>query len=454
MTTTITNTDDVLIQTGIFTKEAAEFRSAKLNEPQWLAEKRRAGWTVFEETPMPTLSDEPWRRTSLKKVKWNKFALDVAPSLARVDKLADLPEDIRHMFDEDRAAAGRMLIVNGQIIYQELDPAVAELGVIYTDLQTAAREHTDLVQPHLMNKGVPPSDSKFAALNAALWENGTFIYVPKEVEIEHPFHTIVMLDGEGATSIHRTLIVADVYANVNYIEENASYSRDNLGLNVGVVEIIAEEGAHVRYADVQQLGSNVYNFNTKRSLGGEDSTVIWDVGEFGSALTKTFIDSQLVGDGSNMECNGVYFLDGKQHVDIDSMMRHTGYATSGDLLIHGALRDKARAIFIGMIKIDPTGQLTNSYLKNQNLLLDKTARADSIPSLEIDANDVRASHAATISKVEEEYIFYLQSRGIPRNIAIQMIVEGFFSTVFDRMGNERVKEKLLATVTRKMASYA
>ncbi len=189
-------------------------------------------------------------------------------------------------------------------------------------------------------------------------------------------------------------------------------------------------------------------------MGGEDSTVIWDVGEFGSALTKTFIDSQLVGDGSNMECNGVYFLDGKQHVDIDSMMRHTGYATSGDLLIHGALRDKARAIFIGMIKIDPTGQLTNSYLKNQNLLLDKTARADSIPSLEIDANDVRASHAATISKVEEEYIFYLQSRGIPRNIAIQMIVEGFFSTVFDRMGNERVKEKLLATVTRKMASYA
>jgi Fe-S cluster assembly protein SufD len=200
-----------------------------------------------------------------------------------------------------------------------------------------------------------------------------------------------------------------------------------------------------------QLGSKVYNLNTKRSLGYADSLVSWDIGEFGSLLTKTFIDSQLIGDGANMQCNGVYFLDNKQHVDIDSLMQHTGYATSGDLLIHGALKDKARAVFLGMIKIDKSGQLTNSYLKNQNLLLDSTARADSMPSLEIDANDVRASHAATISKVEDEYIFYLQSRGIPRKIAVQMIVEGFFSTVFDRMGSERVKEKLFEAVHRKMA---
>jgi len=221
-----------------------------------------------------------------------------------------------------------------------------------------------------------------------------------------------------------------------------------------VVEIIAAEGAQVRYVDVQQLGHNVYNFNTKRSLNGPDSNVIWDLGEFGGALTKTFVDSQLIGDGANMECNGVYFLAGDQHLDIDTLMQHIGYATSGDLLIHGALKDKARSVFIGMIKIDPSGQLTNSYLKNQNLLLDKTARADSMPSLEIDANDVRASHAATISKVEEEYIFYLQSRGIPRQAAVQMIVEGFFSTIFARMGNERVQEKLMTSVTRKMVDSA
>ncbi|MEM7030897.1 MAG: Fe-S cluster assembly protein SufD, partial [Chloroflexota bacterium] len=268
--------------------------------------------------------------------------------------------------------------------------------------------------------------------------------------VDTPFHTIVLMDGEGATQVHRSLIVAEFYGNVNFIEEVASNNDEELGLNVGVVEVVAEEGAQVRYVDVQQLGNKVYNFNTKRSLGGEDSNVVWDLGQFGSALTKTFIDSQLIGDGSNMECNGVYFLDGKQHIDIDTLMQHIGYATGGDLLIHGALKDKARSVFIGMIKIDPTGQLTNSYLKNQNLILDKTARADSIPSLEIDANDVRASHAATISKIEEEYIFYLQSRGVPYDTAVQMIVEGFFSTIFDRMGNDRVKEKLMLTVIRKM----
>jgi Fe-S cluster assembly protein SufD len=198
------------------------------------------------------------------------------------------------------------------------------------------------------------------------------------------------------------------------------------------------------------LGHKAYNFNTKRALCYDDSDVIWDIGELGSALTKTFIDSQLIGDGANTECNGVYFLDGKQHIDLDTMMQHTGYSTSGDLLLHGALKDKARSVFIGMIKIDPNGQLTNSYLKNQNLLLSNTSRADSVPSLEIDANDVRASHAATVSQVEEEYIFYLQSRGIPRETAIQMIVEGFFSTVFNRMGNERVRARLMEAVTRKM----
>ena len=442
---------DVMIKTGTFTREAMEARLANLNEPAWLAEKRRVAWSIFEDTPMPSLSDESWRRTNLRKVPWKQFVLDVAPSIGKADTLADLPPAIRTLFDPDRPAAGRMLIINGQVLYHEVDAAVIEQGVVYTDLQTAAQTHSELVQAHLMAECVPPADSKFAALNAALWENGTFIYVPQEVEVEHPFHTIILLEGEGATSVHRALIIGDVYAKVDYIEENASLNEADVGLNVGVVEIIAQEGAQIRYVDIQQLGHNVYNFNTKRSLNSADSNVVWDLGEFGSRLTKTFIDGQLRGDGANMDCNGVYFLDDQQHLDLDTLMQHTGYATSGDLLIHGALKDTARAVFIGMIRIDPSGQLTNSYLKNQNLLLDKTARADSMPSLEIDANDVRASHAATISKVEEEYIFYLQSRGIPRNIAIQMVVEGFFSTIFDRMGNERVQEKLMAAVTRKMA---
>lgn len=448
--TTLIKSDDALLKTNSFTKEAVNALAEKLNEPKWLAEKRQAAWQIFTDTPMPTTSDEPWRRTSLKKIKWDKFELNVNPSIAKANTLANLPENVQELFDKDRMAAGRLLIVNGQVQYYEFSPNLATQGVIFTDLQSAIQNHADLVQPHLMAECVPPSDSKFAAMNAALWENGSFLYIPQDVTVKDPFQVVLLIDGPGATHVHRTLIVAEANAQATYIEETASVNNADLGLNVGVVEIISQPGSEVRYADVQQLGQKVYNFNTKRALAYEDSDVIWDIGALGSALTKTFLDTQLIGNGANTECNGVYFLDNRQHIDIDTLMHHRGYSTTGDLLIHGALRDKARSVFIGLIKIDPTGQLTNSYLKNQNLLLANTARADSIPCLEIDANDVRASHAATISQVEEEYIFYLQSRGIPRNIAVQMIVEGFFSTIFNRMGNERVRERLLEAVTKKM----
>jgi Fe-S cluster assembly protein SufD len=248
MTTTVTTKQkDVILDSGVFTQAASKAISIQGAEPNWLAEKRRTAWKIFEDTPMPTTSDEPWRRTSLQKVRWNQYSLDVKPSLDKADKLADLPKSLRQLFSEDRPSAGRLLIINGEVLYHEIDSAVAAQGVIYTDLQTAAQDHTALVQPHLMEKAVPASDSKFAAMNAALWKNGCFLYVPKNVALEHPFHTIVMLDGEGASSFHRTLIVTETYGKVDYIEETASMNDNQAGLNVGVVEIIAQEGAQVRY---------------------------------------------------------------------------------------------------------------------------------------------------------------------------------------------------------------
>lgn len=442
--TTKTITDD------IFSKAAFSALAETINEPKWLAEKRHAAWNIFEDTPMPTTSDEPWRRTGLKRVKWRNFSQNVPTAVSAADTLSALPEAIQAKFNEEHGAAGRIVLVNGQLKYYEFADEVAQQGVIFTDLHTAAQKHSNLVQQHLMADCVPPSDSKFAAMNAALWQNGVFLFVPRNVVIEKPFEVAILLDGEGATSVHRTLIVAEDNSQVDYIEDTASLNDDQAGLNVGVVEVIAGKNAHVRYVDVQELGQSVVNLNTKRALISEFGNVIWDMGEFGSALTKTFIDSQVIGDGANTQCNGVYFLDGTQHVDLDIMLHHIGRSTGGDVLVHGAMKDKARSVFLGMIKIDPSGQLTDSYLKNQNLLLSSTSRADSIPALQIDANDVRASHAATISQVEEEYVFYLQSRGIPRKIAVQMIVEGFFSTVFNRMKNERVKEKLMDAVLKKM----
>lgn len=436
----------------LFSRADVEALSSRLNEPEWLKELRQTAWSVFEETPMPTSSDEAWRRTSLRKVKWNKFQLTTSSSLANGASraMADLPDDVQSALESDYPAAGRLVIANNRVIYHELDPEVAGQGVIFTDLSTAVAEHPELVQKYLAGEAVPASNSKFAALNTALWHAGAFLYIPKGVEIGPPFQVAFVLEGEGSIFIPRTLIITEQSSGANYIEESISHGRHGQALNVGVAEIYAEADSQIRYVDVQRWGDDVYNFNVKRSIGQNDSSVIWETGQLGGRLTKTYYDSLLPGNGAGMEFNGVYFLEGKQHLDLDCLIRHTGVATNGDLLLHGALKDHARNVFTGLIKIDETGQQTNSYLKNENLMLDDTARADSIPSLEIDANDVRASHGATIGKIVEEYVFYLMSRGIPRPTAVRMVVEGFFYKVFDRMYNERIRSKLFNAVSAKI----
>jgi Fe-S cluster assembly protein SufD len=445
---------DALLDSALFSRADVEALSNRLNEPDWLKAKRLEAWSAFEQIPMPTPSDEAWRRTSLRKIKWPKFQLNGGSSLAASNgsstALSVLPQDVQYGLDVDRAAAGRLVIANNQVIFHELDPAVAAQGVIFTDLSTAVSDQAELVQKFLGSEAVLPSHSKFAALNSALWQAGVFLYVPKNVEIAEPFQVALVLEGEGSVSLPRTLIVAEQSSSVNYIEDSISHGNHGQALNVGAVEVYAGDNAQVRYVDVQRWGEDVYNLNVKRSVGQNDSTVIWETGQLGGRLTKTWFDSLMPGNGASMEFNGVYFMQGKQHLDIDCLIRHTGLATNGDLLLHGAVKDTSRSVFTGLIKIDPTGQQTNSYLKNENIMLDSTARADSIPSLEIDANDVRASHGATIHKIVEEYVFYLMSRGIPRNTAVRMVVEGFFYKVFDRMYNERVRDKLFNAVSAKI----
>jgi Fe-S cluster assembly protein SufD len=448
---------DPVIEADVFTRDTVNALSERLNEPDWMKEKRQVAWSLFEELPMPTTNDEDWRRTDIRALKWDELRLPVDSGARPALQLADLPEHLRLALDQGKDAAGRLALVNDQVIYFELAEGLAEQGVIFTDMATAVHEHPDLVQEYFMTECVAPSDGKFAALNGAFWQGGAFIYVPKEVEIEEPFQVVFAQEGERTATFPHTLIVAERFGTVSLIEETVSLGDASLSLsgegqtlNNGVVEIIAGDGAQVRYVEVQRWGENVFNFNTKRAVQRPDSVVVWETGQLGGRLTKTYVDNVLKGNGSSAEFNGVYFMGDKQHVDLDTLTHHIGLSTGGDLLLKGALRDNARAVFQGMIKIDPNGQQTNSYLKNENLLLSDHARADSIPSLEIDANDVRASHGATVSRVDEEYIFYLQSRGIPRSTAVRMIVEGFFSSVFDRMSQERVREKLAAAVSAKI----
>ena len=441
---------DPMIEAGVFTREAMTALSERVGEPQWMRDKRQVAWAIFEEMPMPTTGDEDWRRTDIRALKWEQLRMPAASGVRRALHLAELPDHLRAALDEGQEAAGRLALVNGQAVYHEVAEAVSAQGVVFTDMATAVREHSELVQKYFMTECVAPSDGKFAALNGAFWQGGVFLYVPKEVEIEQPFQVVVALEGEGTAVMPHSLIVAERFAKVSVIEESVSADGEGQSLNNGILEIVAGDGAQVRHVDMQRWGNNVFNFNTKRSLHRPDSAVVWESGQLGGRLTKTYVDSLLAGNGSSTEFNGVYFMGGKQHLDLDTLTHHMALSTGGDLLLKGAVRDQGRAIFQGMIKIDPSGQQTNSYLKNDNLLLSDRARADSIPSLQIDANDVRASHGATVSRIDEEYIFYLQSRGSPRRTAVRMIVEGFFSSVFDRMRDERVREKLAVAVSAKI----
>jgi Fe-S cluster assembly protein SufD len=447
-----TTTQPPAVRSGVFTREAVAALAERLNEPAWMQEKRQVAWSVFEETPMPTTHDEDWRRTDFSALQWDQLRLSVASSLKPVVRLAGLPRYLRTALDEGQAAAGRLALVNGQVIYHELDETVARQGVIFTDLTTAVRDYPDLVQPHFMTECVAPSDGKFTALHGAFWQGGVFLYVPKDVQVAQPFQVVIGLEGEGTAIFPHTLIVAERLAAATYIEETVSPNQGGQALNDGVVEIIAGDGSQIHYTEVQGWGDNVFNFNTKRAVHRPDSRVAWEMGQLGGRLTKTYVDNILTGNGSSTEFNGVYFVGGQQHVDLDTLTHHIGVGTNADLMLNGAARDQARAVFQGMVKIERSGQQTNAYLKNDNLLLSNRARADSIPGLQIDANDVRASHGATVGRIDEEYIFYLQSRGIPRSTAVRMIVEGFFSSVFDRMSQERVREKLAAAVSAKIGN--
>jgi Fe-S cluster assembly protein SufD len=379
---------DPVIEADVFTRDTVNALSERLNEPDWMKEKRQVAWSLFEELPMPTTNDEDWRRTDIRALKWDELRLPVDSGARPALQLADLPEHLRLALDQGKDAAGRLALVNDQVIYFELAEGLAEQGVIFTDMATAVHEHPDLVQEYFMTECVAPSDGKFAALNGAFWQGGAFIYVPKEVEIEEPFQVVFAQEGERTATFPHTLIVAERFGTVSLIEETVSLGDASLSLsgegqtlNNGVVEIIAGDGAQVRYVEVQRWGENVFNFNTKRAVQRPDSVVVWETGQLGGRLTKTYVDNVLKGNGSSAEFNGVYFMGDKQHVDLDTLTHHIGLSTGGDLLLKGALRDNARAVFQGMIKIDPNGQQTNSYLKNENLLLSDHARADSIPSL-------------------------------------------------------------------------
>jgi Fe-S cluster assembly protein SufD len=426
-----------------FTREAVEELSAGLNEPAWMREFRLKAWEVYEQMPMPTTNDEPWRRTDLRRLKLD----NIGPSLNGGGDGSNVPSYLGEQLTEDKTG-GILLQVDGVTQQYELSEELKAQGVVFCDMATAVREYPELVQKYFMSQVVTVDEGKFAALHGAFWRGGTFLYVPKNVEAAAPLHS-ALWTVNGKTFSH-TLVVLDEGAQAICIDEYASPNGEGQALHNGVVELIVGDRASLTYVNLQDFGGNVWQLNHERGRVGRDAKLDWVISAMGTRLTKAFQSVELDGQGSWARMSGLFFANGRQHFDLDTQQNHNAPDTVSDLLYKGALKDNARSVWQGLIKALPDSQRIDGFQANRNLLLQDTARADSIPGLEIEADDVRCTHAATVGQIDKQEVFYLMARGIPKETAVRMIVEGFFTPVMERIPIEGVRDRIAQRILEKV----
>ena len=414
--------------------------SAARDEPRWLLEKRLEAWAVSETLPMPTLSDEEWRRTDYRGLRWNEAGkllatgagLDAVPSV-NLEPLVGAGE------------GGSMVFVDGRLLRSECAETLAARGVVFADLGSAARRHGGLLREHLLTRAVRAEDGKFAALHAALWTHGALLYVPRGVAAELPFH-VVMYNTQAGASLGHVLVVLEDDAQATLQVEYASADAEGHSTWIGATELLLGAAANLTYVSLQDWNRATWEFSHQRARIGRDANLDWVLGVMGSRLTKAFLELDIDGQGGNGRMSGFFFADGRQMLDLDTQQNHNAPLTNSNLLYKGAARDHARTLWQGMIKSLPGMQRIDGFQACRNMLLSDEARMDAIPGLEIEADDVMCSHAATFGTLEEEPIFYLMSRGIPRPEAELMVIKGFFDELLERVPFERVRERLQRTV--------
>ncbi len=422
-----------------FTRAAIEQLSASENEPEWMLNFRMKAFDVYEQTPMPTPKDEPWRRTDIRRLPLST----IGPSINGGDHSVEVPDHLGVQLTEDKTG-GLLLQVDGVTQKYEISEELTEQGVIFCDMATALQKYPELVKEHFMTEGVQIEEGKFAALHGAFWRGGLFLYVPRFVKAASPFHS-ALWSTQGKTFTH-TLVVLEEGAEAVLIDEYAYSQSKDAALHNGAIELLVRDHANLTYVSLQDFGYNMWQLNHERGRVGRDARLDWVMSIMGTRLTKSFQTMELDGRGSWGRMSGLFFADRRQHYDLDTQQNHNAPDSVSDLLYKGALKDRARSVWQGMIKALPDSQRIDGFQANRNLLLDKKARADSIPGLEIEADDVRCTHASTVGQLNEQEVFYLMSRGITRDVAIRMVVEGFFAPIMERIPIEGVRDRIASRI--------
>jgi len=411
-----------------FTKAAVEELSALHGEPDWLRGRRLESFGIYERLPLPdTKRQEDWRQVDLKGLDLEAYAPFQHPNGTAPPGAGDgLSGTLRQRGTSTPAVS--------------IDAELARQGVVFGPLAEAARDHPDLVARYLFT-AVKPDRDKFAALHAALFSGGTFLYVPDGVTVSQPFVSQFWSSGSGAAVLPHSLVIAGRGSKFQYVDEFLSADRQEASLASGSTEVFLEEGSDVGYVALQHWSINTWQFANQRFHLGRDARLRMVDVALGGRLARLRVEAILDGPGSSADLRGLFFGTGDQAFDFRTLQDHVGPHTTSDLLFKGALKDRAKSVYVGVVRVEPAARASSSNQANRNLLLSEKAKATSEPILEILNNDIlRCSHGATVGPVDPEHLFYLESRGIPHQIAERMLVQGFLGEVLDRLPVARLRD--------------
>ena len=434
--------DQEKAQTGSILSGPVEFREL----PQWFRDQQRAAWNQFESLPQPARKDQAWGFS-------NVGLLNLAPFKTNSPLSEDDRKNILKYSRGLEQYAGRMIFANDQLVERDvISDDLKKRGVIFQPLERAMVEHADFFRKYFMSTEAKLGSAKFAALHKALVSSGTFLFVPRGLEIELPIEIFHWLRHDNMTVFPHLLLVADELAKVTVIEHFRSCSRTAPGFACGVNDLIAGPGAKVKYVCAQEWGENVIALQMNTTMVDHDASAMSLNLHLGGKYSRFESLSRLVGEGGRSDLLAVAVAKHQQEFDARTLQDHVSPNTASDLLYKNALDDRARTIFGGLIRVEPHAHFTDAYQKVRNLLLSDDAEANSMPGLEILADDVRCTHGATSGQIDEDELFYLRTRGIPTKVAQRLLVTGFLDEVIQRLDHPAIGDHLHRLIEEKFAA--
>ncbi|WP_276282527.1 Fe-S cluster assembly protein SufB [Halorussus caseinilyticus] len=429
------------------TEEVVRLISEDKDEPEWMLERRLRALEHWKKMPMPT--DWPGQ-PDLSELDVEEIVPYIRPDVDKregADSWDDLPEDIQDTFEklgipeaERKALSGVGAQYESEVVYQNMQEQWEEKGVVFCNMDEAVQEHEDLVKEYFMTSCVPPSDNKFAALHGAVWSGGSFVYVPEDVTVEMPVQAYFRMNSEGMGQFEHTLIIAEPGSEVHYIEGCSAPKYGTHNLHSGGVEVFVKEDAHVQYSTVQNWSKNTFNLNTKRSIVEKGGRMEWVSGSMGSKATMLYPCTILKGRGASANNITIAFAGEGQNIDTGAKVYHNAPHTKSTIESKSISKDGGRTNYRGLVHISEGAEHSSTSVECDALMFDNESTSDTMPYMEIDESKVDVAHEATVGKIGDEDVFYLQSRGLDDDDAKQMIVSGFIEPITEELPIEYAVE--------------